>query len=164
MRSEQRAELIWRHADDGQDVSQGAPGHVATCMDGDRNRASIRMLHDVVATGDPRDSESRTFERLNDLRSRYDWDAIRHKLGRYYNSGDVECQREFVRYTDLFDQQLKPRPKIRDRIFPCRAVADSSHAWPQQGGSAPHAVLVLLDDVGHVNDSCHKPSIARCAG
>lgn len=75
-------------------------------MDRDRNRASIRMLHDVVATGDPRDTEPRAFERFDDLRPRYDWDATWHKPGRYYNSGDVECQSEFVRYPDLFDQQL----------------------------------------------------------
>jgi hypothetical protein len=156
MTLEQRAELVWRHADDGQDVPQGAPGHVATRMDGDWNPASIRMLHEVVATGDSRDGEPRAFERLYDLRSRYDWDASRHKPGRYYNSGDVECQSEFLRYPDLFDQQLKPSPQIRDRLFQRRTIANSAHTRTEQGRGAPDAVLVLLDGVRHVNDTSHN--------
>ena len=156
MTLEQGAELVWRHADDGQDVPQGASGHVATRMDGDRHRASIRMLHDVVASGDPRDGEPRAFERFYYLRSRYDWDATRHKPGRYYNSGDVERQSEFVRYPDLFDQKLKPGPKIRDRLFLRRAIADSADARTEQGRGAPYAVLILLDRIGHVNDTSHS--------
>ncbi len=129
-------------------------------MHGNRNRASIRTLHDVVATGDPRESEPRAFERLYDLRSRYDWDAARHKPGRYYNSGDVECQSEFVRYADLFDQQLKPGPKIRDRLFLRRAIADSADTRPEQGRGTPYAVFVLLDGIGHVNDASHSSDYA----
>lgn len=130
MTLEERAELVWCHADDDQDVPQGASGHVATRMDWDRNRSSIRMLHDVVATGDPRDGEPRLFESLDYLRSRYDWDATWHKPGRYYNSGDVECQSEFVRYPDLFDQKLKTGPQVRDCLFLRRAIANSANAWP----------------------------------
>jgi hypothetical protein len=131
MTLEQRSELIRSHADDGQDVPQGALGHVATLMDGYWNRTPIRMLHEVVAAGDPLDSEPRLFESLDYLRSRYDWDATWHKPGRYYNSGDVECQSEFVRYPNLFDQQLKPRSQIRDRLFLRRAIADSADAGPE---------------------------------
>jgi hypothetical protein len=107
MTLEQCPELVRCHADDGQDVSQGASRHVPTRMDGDRDPASIGMLHDVMTASDPHDSESRAFGRLDYLRSRYDWDATGHRLGRYYKSGDVERQSEFVRYSDLFDQKLK---------------------------------------------------------
>jgi hypothetical protein len=124
-------------------------------MDGDRNSASVRMLHEVVATGDPRDGEPRAFERFYDLRSRYDWDATRHKPGRYYNSGDVECQSEFVRYPDLFDQQLKPGTQVRDRLFLRRAIADSADARTEQSRGTPYAVFILLDGVRHVNDTSH---------
>ena len=161
MTLEQRAELVWRHADDGQDVPQGASGHVAARMDGYRNCASIRMLHYVVATSDPRDAKPRAFERLYDLRSRYDWDATRHKSGRYYNSGDVECQSEFVRYPDLFDQQLKPGPQIRDRLFLRRAVTNRADARTEQGRGAPNPVLVLLDGIGNVDDTSHLVSITQ---
>ncbi len=75
--------------------------------------------------------------------------------GRYYNSGDVECQSEFVRYADLFDQQLKPGPQVRDRLFLRCAIADSADARPEQGRGAPNAVLILLDRIGHVNDTSH---------
>ena len=152
---EQRAELVRSHADDGQDVPQGASGHVATRMDGDWDRASIRMVHDVVATSYPRDSEPCTFERFDDLRSRYDWDATWHKPGRYYNSGDVECQSEFVRYADLFDQQFKPGPQIRDRLFLRSAITNGADTRAEQGRSAPYAVLILLDAVGDMHDTSH---------
>jgi hypothetical protein len=149
MRLEQRAELVRRHADDGQDVPQGAFRHVG-------NRASIGMLHDVMATNDPRDRESSAFERFYYLRSRYDWDATWHKPGRYYNSGNVERQSEFVWYPDLFNQKLEPVAEVRKRLFAGRAVTDSTDARPEQRGGAPHAVLVLLDAVGHVNDTSHS--------
>ena len=53
-------------------------------------------------------------------------------------SGDVERQSEFVRYPDLFDQQFKPGPKIRDRLFLRRAIANSADAWPQESNGSPH--------------------------
>jgi hypothetical protein len=118
------------------------------------------MLHHMVAAGDPLDNEPRFFESLDYLRSRYDRDATWHKPGRYYNSGDVECQSEFVRYPDLFDQKLKSGPKIRDRLFLGGAITNGADARPEQGRSAPYAVLVLLDDVGHMNDTSHTPSMA----
>ena len=162
MTLEQRPELVRCHADDGEDVPQGASRHVPTRMNGDWNPASIGMLHDVVATGDPHDSESRAFESLDYLRSRYDWDATGHRPGRYYNSGDVERQSEFVRYPDLFDQKLKPDPQIRDRLFLRRAITNGADTRPEQGRGAPYAVLVLLDGVGHVNDTSHAFIIAPC--
>jgi hypothetical protein len=161
MTLEQRAELFRRHTDDGQDVPQGASGHVAARMDWDRNPASVGMLHDVVAAGDPRDSEPRAFERFYYLRSRYDRDAARHKPGRYYNSGDIECQSEFVWYPDLFDQKLKPSAEVRKCLFARSAVADSADARTEQRRSAPDAVLVLLDGVGHVHYMSHVFSITR---
>lgn len=75
MTSEQRAELVRGHADDGQDVPQGALGHVPARVDWNCSRTPIGVLHHVVAASDPHDHESGAFERLNYLRPRYDRDA-----------------------------------------------------------------------------------------
>jgi hypothetical protein len=77
-------------------------------------------------------------------------------LGRSRESGDVECQSQLVRWSDNIEQSLKRRAQVGDRRFLRRPVADSSDAWPKLGRGAPDAVLVLLDDVGHVNDTGHE--------
>jgi len=74
--SRQRPELVWSHADDGQDVSQGALGHVPACVDWDGDCASIGVLHHVMAASDSLDNESCAFQRPDYLRSRYDRDAL----------------------------------------------------------------------------------------
>lgn len=156
MTSEQRAELVRSHTDDGQDVSQGALGHVASCVNGDRNSTPIGMLHHVVAASDPLDDESSAFERLDYLRSRYGRDAARHKPGSYQKSGDVECQSQLVWWPDYIEQRFECCAQVGDRLFLSRAIADRANARPDQGGSAPHAVLILVDGVGHVNDTSHS--------
>jgi hypothetical protein len=78
MTSEHRAELVGRHADDSQDVPQGALGYVPTRVDRHRDCAPVGMLHHVVAAIDPCHGESGAFQRLDYLCSRYDWDVTRH--------------------------------------------------------------------------------------
>jgi hypothetical protein len=139
------------------------------------------MLHHVVAAVDPRHGESGAFQRLDYLCSRYDWDVARHtrtlsessvalpriggdiedtlscpRYGRSRESGDVECQSQLVWWSDNIEQSLKRRAQVGDRRFLRRPVADSSDAWPKLGRGAPDAVLILLDDVGHVNYTSHK--------
>jgi hypothetical protein len=155
MTSEQRAELVRGHADDGQDVSQGALGHVPARMDWDWDRAPIGVLHHVVAAGDPHDNESGAFERLDYLRSRYDRDAARHKPGSYQKSGDVECQSQLVRWPDYIEQSFKRCAQVGNRLLLRRAIADRADARAELSRGAPDAVLVLLDDVRHVNDTSH---------
>ena len=156
MMSEQRAELIGGHANGVKDAAQGALEQILAAVDRHGHGTPVRMAHDMVATVDPRDSEAGTLQRLDYLRSRYGRDSAGHKPARYYISGDVECQREFVRYPDLFDQKLKPGAQIRNRGFLRLALAERGDARTELGGCIPAAaVLVLLDDVGHVYDSGH---------
>ena len=155
MTSEQGAELVGAHADDGQDVSQGALGHVASCVSWDRNCTPIGMSHHVVAARDPFDSESGAFERLDYLRSRYGRDAARHKPGSYQKSGDVECQSQLVWWPDHIEQSLKRGPQVGDRLCLRCAIANRADARAELSGGAPDTVLVLLHDVGHMNDTSH---------
>lgn len=90
MTSQQCAKLVRSHADDGQDVPQGALGSVPARVDWDRDCASVRVLHHVVAAIDPHDSESSALQRLDYLRSRYVRDAARHKVASYQKSGNIE--------------------------------------------------------------------------
>ena len=53
MKLEQRAKLVWRHADAGQDAAQGALGYVPTSVDRHGDGAPVGMAHHVVATVDP---------------------------------------------------------------------------------------------------------------
>ena len=157
MTSEQCAELVRGHADDCQDVSQGALGHVASRVNWDRNCTPIGVLHHVVAASDPLDNETSAFKRLDYLRPRYDRDTAWHKPGSYQKSGDVERQSQLVGWPDYIDQSLKRGAQVGDRLLLRGAIADSSDARTKLGRGAPDAVLVLLDDVGHVNDTSHDP-------
>jgi hypothetical protein len=162
MTSKQRAELIGGHTDACKDAAQGALEQILAAVDRHSHGTPVRMAHDVMATVDPRDSEADTLQRLDYLRSRYGRDSARHKPARYYKSGHVECQREFVRYTDLFDQKLKTGAQIGDRSFPRLALAERGDARTELCGCIPTvAVFVQIDGVGHVNDSCHVSSVAR---
>jgi hypothetical protein len=158
--SEQRPKLIWGHADDGQDVPQGALGHVSARVDWDGHCSSIGVLHHVVAASDSLDNESGAFERPDYLRSRYDRDATRHKPGSYQKSGDVECQSQLVWWPNYIKQSFKRATEVGDGLFLRRAIADRAYARAELGRGAPNTVLILLDDVGHVNDTSHTFSIA----
>ena len=113
------------------------------------------MAHNMVAAVDPRDNEADAFQRLDHLRSGYGRDSAGHKPARYYKSGHVECQREFVRYPDLFDQKFKAGAQIGDRVLLRLAFAERGDAWAQGGRATPNPVLILPDVVGHVNDTSH---------
>lgn len=156
MTSEQRAELVRGHADDGEDVSQGALGHVASRVDWDWNCPPVRMSHHVVAASDSLDNESGAFERLDHLRSRYDRDAARHKPGSYQRSSNIERQSQLVRWSDYIEQSFQSSAQILDCLFRRHAIAHRANARAKLGRGAPNAILVLLDDVRHVNDTSHR--------
>jgi hypothetical protein len=151
--SEQLTELVRGHADGRQDPAHGALEQVLATVDWHSDRASVGMAHDVVATVDPRDSEASALERLDDLRSRHGRDGTRHEAASYQKSGNVECQRQLVRYPDLFDEKFQAGAQIADRGLLRRPLAERRDARAELGRRVPAAVLVLLDDVGHVNDS-----------
>jgi hypothetical protein len=154
--SEQLVELVRGHPDDGQDVPQCALGHVLARVDRDWDCAPIRMLHYVVAAVNPRNNEASALERLDYLRSRYGRDRARHKAGSYQKSGYVECQSQLVGWPDHVKQSLKRFAQVSDRLFLRRAIADRADARTELGRGAPDAVLVLLNDVGHVNGTSHR--------
>jgi hypothetical protein len=79
MTSEQRAELIWGHADGGQNAAQGTFGHVLARMDRHNDRTAVRVSHHVVAAADPRHRESGALQRFDYLRPRYCRDGAGHK-------------------------------------------------------------------------------------
>lgn len=161
MTSEQRAELVRGHADDGKDVSQRALGYVSSRVNWDRNRTPIGMLHHVMAASDPLDNESGAFESLDYLRSRYSRDAARHKPGSYQKSGDVERQSQLVWWPDDIEQCFNRGAQVVNRLFLRRTIADRADARAELGGCAPDPVLILLDDVRHVNDTRHNLIVAH---
>jgi hypothetical protein len=160
MRSEELAELVRGHADDGEDVPQGALGHVLARVDRDGNPAPIGVLHHVVAAIYPLNDETGTLKRFDYLRSCYGRNSTRHRAESYQNSGYVECHSQLAGWPDHIEQRLKRGAQVSDSLFLCRPVANRTNTWPDQGRSAPDAVFVLLDGVGHVNESCHESSIA----
>ena len=114
----------------------------------------------MVAASDSLDNESGAFERPDYLRPRYDRDATRHKPGSYQKSGDVKCQSQLVWWPNYIKQSFKRAAEVGDRLFLRRAIADRAYARAELGRGAPNTVLILLDDVGHVNDTSHTFSIA----
>jgi hypothetical protein len=104
---------------------------------------------------DPLDNESGAFERPEYIRSRYDRDATWRNRGSYQKSGDVERQSQLIRRPDYIQQSFKCAAQVVDRLFLCRAIADSANARAELGGGTPDSVLVLLDNVGHMNGAGH---------
>ena len=156
MTSKQRAELVWGQLGAGQDLAHGASRDVVACVDGHDNRASaVGMAHEVMATLDAGDSEAGLFQRPNDPCSWCRRDGAGHKPARYYKSGHVERQSHLVRWPDLFDQKFQSLTQVGKRSFLRRPVAKRGDARTKLRGAAPDAVLVLLDDVGHMNDTSH---------
>lgn len=161
MTSEQRAELVRSQLSAGQDLAHGASRDVVACVDGHDNRAStVGMAHEVVATLDANDSEASPFQRPNDPCAWRRRDGAGHKPARYYKSGHVERQSHLVRWSDLFDQKFQSLTQVGKRGFLRRPVAERGDARTKLRGAAPDAVLVLLHDVGHMNDTSHTSSIA----
>jgi hypothetical protein len=75
--------------------------------------------------------------------------------GGRWAAGDVEGQRQLVGRPNLFDQQFKPLAQISDSRFLRRPVAKRGNTRAELGRGAPDAVLVLLYDVGHVDNAGH---------
>ena len=61
----------------------------------------------------------------------------------------------FVRYPDLFDQEFQAGAQVGERRVLRLPLAERGRARTKLGRGAPDAVLILLDDVGHVNDTSH---------
>lgn len=112
-------------------------------------------MHHVVAATDPHDNESCAFKRPDYLRSRYDRDATRHRPGSYQKSSNVECHSQLVWWSNHIEESFKGGAQVIDRLFLRCAVADRADARAELGRGAPDAGVVLLDDVGHVNDTSH---------
>lgn len=160
MTSEQLAELIWCQVGGVQDAAQRGFENVPARMDSNGHGAAVRVLHEVMAAGDPRQAEPSTFQSLDYLCSTYGRDSTRHNAGSYQKSGDVESQGQLVGYACHFDQALKRDAQIRDTLCLRLALAERGDARTKLGGRGPEAgLVVLLQVVGHVNDSCHKSSM-----
>jgi hypothetical protein len=157
MTSEQCSELVGSHADDVQDAPQDTLGNIPSRMNRHRDRSAIRMLHHVVAAGDSRETEPGVLQRLDYLCARYGRDSARHKPGSYQKSGYVACQSQLAGWLDYIKQGVERITQVRDCLVFRRPFADRADAWAEDAGGAPDAVLVLLDDVRHVNDSVHSP-------
>lgn len=161
MRSEQLAELVWRHADDGQDVPQRAYAQVLTAVDRDWNGPPVGMLHHVVAAFDPRNAEASALERFDDPRPRYNRDVARHKPASYQKSGHVECQSQLTGWFHHIKQSLKRGAQVGKRLFSRLAITNRADARPELGRGNPSAILILLKDVGHVYVTSHSSDYTR---
>ena len=64
-------------------------------------------------------------------------------------------------WPDYIEQSFKGSAEVGDRLFLRRAIADRADAGAELGGGAPDTVLVLLGDVGHVNDTSHDTQHGR---
>ena len=155
MTSEKRSELVGCQANTGQDLTQGAPRNVLTRMDRHSNRTAVRMPHEMMAAPDARYGEADALQSLYDLCARYRRNGARHKAVRYYKSGHVERQSHLVGCPYLFKQEFQSFAKVGERSFARRSVAESGDTWTELSGGAPDAVLVWLDDVGHMHDTSH---------
>jgi hypothetical protein len=155
MTSEQSPELIRGHADDGKDVPQSALRHVLAGMDRNWDSTSVGVPHHMMAALDALDGKADALKRLDYVRSRYGRDRTRHKTGSYQKSGYVECHGQLIGWSDHIQQRLKRGAQVGDCLFRRRPISDRAHTGPDQGGSTPDAVLILLDDVGHVHDTSH---------
>jgi len=83
------------------------------------------------------------------------------KPARHYESGHVECQGEFVWYADLFEQEFQTLAQVGYCRFLRRPVPECGNARAERGRATPDAVFILLNDVGHVNDTSHASIITR---
>ena len=65
------------------------------------------------------------------------------------------------RAADLFEQQFKALAQVGYRSLLRRPVPECSNARAQLGRATPDAVFILLDDVGHVDDTSHDIQYGR---
>lgn len=117
------------------------------------------MAQHMVAAASAGDGEAELLQSLDYLCSRHRRNAARHKAANYQGSGDVEGQRQLVRYPHFFDEKLQARAQVGDCLFSRRPVTERGYAGTQLGRGTPDTVFVPLDGVGHVNDASHGVSI-----
>jgi hypothetical protein len=79
MTSEKLGELVRGKADAGQNATECPLGDVPPRVYWHGDGASVRVAHYVMATVNARDKEASALQSPDDLRSRYGWDAARHK-------------------------------------------------------------------------------------
>ena len=138
---------------------------VFTAVDWHNGGTPVETAHHVMTAANPRDSESGTLERLDDLGSRYSRDAAGHKPASYQESGHVECQSQLIRWPDLLEQQLEAGTQVRDCFLSRGPLAERGDIGTQMGRRIPAvAVLILLNDVGHVNGLGHVPIMHGLSG
>ena len=155
MSSEQCAELVRSDSGGGQDTSQRGLEDVSPSVNRNGDGWPLGMLHDVVTARDPRNLVSSALQSLNYPRSRYRRDCTRHSTGNYQKSGYVECQGQLVWYSDFFDQALKGHAQVGDCGLGRLSLTKRRSIRAQVGRGGPGSGLVLLKDVGHVNDTSH---------
>ena len=131
-------------------MPRNVPSHVSPCH---RRNRRPSVAHDVML---PFSSEAAHSLLMTFAPHRRD--AARHKTA--IPISDVECQSHLVWWPHVIEQRFQASAQIGDRRFLRRAVAKRSHARAELGGGAPNAVLILLDDVGLVDDTSHASSIA----
>jgi hypothetical protein len=56
---------------------------------------------------------------------------------------------------NLIEQDLQGGSQVSDRGFLRRPVAERTYPRAELGRGTPDAVLILFNDVGHVNDTSH---------
>ena len=147
--SEQLPEFLGAHADDRQDVPQSALGDIASGMNRDDDRPAIEMAQHVMASADSRDRESGPLQRPDHLSPPERPEGTRV-------SGHVEGQRQLIWRTDLREQRFQRIAQVGNRSFRCRPVTYCPDARAQLCGGAPDAVLILHDDVRHMDHAGHN--------
>jgi len=158
---EQRAELVGCHSDGLQDAAHATRKQVFTAVNGHDGGTPVRVAHHMVTAIYPGDGETDALERLDNLGSGRNWDVARHKAASYQKSGYVERQSQLVWWANLFKQQFQASTQVRDCFLSRGPLAERGDICPQVGGRIPaSAVLFLLDDVGHVNDTSHTVSMS----
>jgi hypothetical protein len=160
MMSEQRTELISGHADARQDLAQGSLGNILASVDRYGDRPAVGMAHDVMTTCDPRLRETRPLQRLDYPRPRCGRDRTRHTTASYQKSRNVERQGQLVRYPNIFYQSFQTDAQVADRRFLSWPVPERGNAGTELRSSTPNAVLILLDDIGHMNGAGHDTDYA----
>jgi hypothetical protein len=63
-------------------------------------------------------------------------------------------------WPDYIEHSFKRAAEVGHRLFLRRAIADRAYARAEIGRGAPNTVLILLD-VGHVNDTSHDTQRGR---
>ena len=86
--------------------------------------------------------------------------ARREETG-WVASGHVNHEREFLRCAKLGDQPFKRLAQVSHSILAGIAFTVGAHTGTQLSVGSPHAIFVLLHDVGDVHRLRHKSGSLR---